>query len=65
MHLKSVCTPVWKYNFAETTLYYNDTVTFLLRVLRTWNGKICCFSLSHATASQSKMHEVTSLPSAL
>ena len=33
-------------------------LTFLLRVLRTWKGMICCFSLSQATASVSITQDV-------
>lgn len=34
-------------------------ITLRLRVLNTWNGRICLFSLSQATDSQSRIQLVT------
>lgn len=43
----------------DLTLMSSSLTCFLERVLRIWKGRIFCSARSKATASQSRMHEVT------
>ena len=57
----------WIVTFSVVTSYRTKKIrnqgylsnTFRFLVLKTWNGRIHFFSLSHATASQSSTYEVT------